>query len=373
MRLKSEQRVFVLYPYYWPNFKAGGPTQSLFNLAAILKDEIDFFIVSYDKDIDGSGGGDILAKNNWSIGPNGEKIFYTEKITLGLIARLTSEIKPHLLYINGIFNFQTTLFGLICARIFKFNVVISPRGMLQRWALNKKSGRKKWYIFLIKFLIKGKDNWHATDVKERDDITRIFKPSGSIFIAPNVPRYPTKYTEVSLANSVPIRLIFLSLINKNKNLHLVIDAVNNNPAFTLDIFGPASDKSYWMLCEGLIKSDRISYKGSIPPWTVPEVLQGYHFFVLPTEGENFGHAIFDALASCVPVLITKHTPWKEIEEKQCGFYIDLSKNIALAELLKEIENMGNQSYLAYRKNSLSYAENYWQENDYVKHYNFLIG
>ncbi len=365
-------RVFILYPYYWPHFKAGGPTQSLFNLVSLFNHKVSFYVISLDRDIDGAPPTNAIQSKRWVSGPNGEQIYFTHRITIMLVLRLLYQIKPSTLYINGIFNFQTTISGLISHTLFGLNTIISPRGMLQSWALKKKSFKKRIYLFLIKFLLNKRQVWHATDINESKDIVRVFK-SESIFIAPNVPRRVSAFKEQESPIGAKTRLVFLSLINSNKNLHLVINAVNENAQFTLDIFGPIADEKYWDFCRKSIKNQQIVYRGSIPAWTVPETLKEYHFFVLPTLGENFGHAIFDSLASSLPVIITRNTPWQDIEKNRCGFYIDLAKSDSLNKILKTIISISNEEYQSYRQNSFNYATTYWQQNDYYSHYKFLIG
>lgn len=49
-------------------------------------------------------------------------------------------------------------------------------------------------------------------------------------------------------------------------------------------------------------------------------------FILPTKGENFGIAILEALARGLPVITTKNTPWKILEDNQCGWVVKRNKN-----------------------------------------------
>ena len=49
----------------------------------------------------------------------------------------------------------------------------------------------------------------------------------------------------------------------------------------------------------------------------------YHFFILPTLGENFGHVFIEALAAGCPLIISNRTPWLELEKKGIGWDIPL--------------------------------------------------
>ena len=46
-------------------------------------------------------------------------------------------------------------------------------------------------------------------------------------------------------------------------------------------------------------------------------------FVLPTYSENFGIVVAEALWAGVPVITTKGTPWKDLEDYECGWWIGL--------------------------------------------------
>jgi len=46
--------------------------------------------------------------------------------------------------------------------------------------------------------------------------------------------------------------------------------------------------------------------------------------VQASDSESFGVAIVESLASSVPVVATNTTPWRELEERGCGFWVEQS-------------------------------------------------
>jgi glycosyltransferase involved in cell wall biosynthesis len=54
---------------------------------------------------------------------------------------------------------------------------------------------------------------------------------------------------------------------------------------------------------------------------------------LPTTGENFGHAIFEALSCAVPVLISDTTPWRGLAAIRAGWDLPLQDPTAFAAVI----------------------------------------
>ena len=371
----TARKIFFFYPYYWPHYKAGGPVQSLFNFSAAFNTGASLYTISLTRDIDGSAPLLPVIPSAWNKGPNQENIFFVKRLSLLTAFRLVKEVHPDVLYINGLFNIRSTLIGIFCSKVLGIKAVIAPRGMLQPWALKRSPTRKKMALGFLRMVLSNQEQWHATDEQERHDIHTHFGTRQSVHVASNVPRPVSNFLPLQFPDEEKkVRLVFLSLINKNKNLHLVIEAVNAlSPHFSLDIFGPPADPQYWEFCKTKIKEDgAINYKGGVAPWDVPSILKCYHFLVLPTEGENFGHAIFDSLASGVPVLISRKTPWKDIEQKGAGLYIDSLEVTTLIALLDTIRKMADDEYQRMRAKGHAYAVNYWAEGRFTKDYEFLI-
>ena len=90
----------------------------------------------------------------------------------------------------------------------------------------------------------------------------------------------------------------------------------------LAVAGPIEDAGYCERCLELIKClpdpERVQYVGSIPANEVVSFLSRFDPFVFPTLGENFGHAVLEALAAGTPVPAGNDTPWRQIEARGGG-------------------------------------------------------
>ncbi|MNY40193.1 hypothetical protein D3C86_1749200 [compost metagenome] len=49
---------------------------------------------------------------------------------------------------------------------------------------------------------------------------------------------------------------------------------------------------------------------------------------MPTHGENYGHAIAEALSAGTPVLISDATPWRGLQQEGVGWDIPLGEGAA---------------------------------------------
>ena len=68
-------------------------------------------------------------------------------------------------------------------------------------------------------------------------------------------------------------------------------------------------------------------------------------FIAPSDFENFGLSIAEALCAGVPVITTTGTPWRKVKERGCGWWVDPSPSgIALA--LKEAMALSDAERMA---------------------------
>ena len=83
--------------------------------------------------------------------------------------------------------------------------------------------------------------------------------------------------------------------------------------------------------------NRVLFVGPVYGRQKENLLAAAELFVLPSFSENFGIVIPEALASGVPVITTKGTPWDDMVRCNCGWWIDLGVEPLVAALRQGLE------------------------------------
>ncbi|MDP1580167.1 MAG: glycosyltransferase [Candidatus Didemnitutus sp.] len=139
-------------------------------------------------------------------------------------------------------------------------------------------------------------------------------------------------------------LLFLSRLHPLKGLDLLIDAAAElrreltEQKWTIVIAGPSELGHREHLAAKIAALDLAALVRLLPALYGPEKAMAYQAadcFVLPSANENFGIVVIEALACGLPVLTTKQTPWQQLEERECGFWIERTVP-ALSAKLREI-------------------------------------
>ena len=75
-------------------------------------------------------------------------------------------------------------------------------------------------------------------------------------------------------------------------------------------------------------------------------------FVNPSNFENFGMTIAEALNYNLPVIISRNTPWNKVEKNRCGWFLD-KNNTNLLQVLKKALKLSKDELKRMGKNSSS--------------------
>jgi glycosyltransferase involved in cell wall biosynthesis len=186
-------------------------------------------------------------------------------------------------------------------------------------------------------------------------------------IVPNVPKPISREWQSRSKKAGEVKLVFLSLIAEMKNLHLILEVLKMMDTPVLfDIVGPIKDIAYWERCQPLLKSSihRINYRGAVSPVEVPSVLQQYHAFILPTRGENFGHAIYEAMSVGTLPIISSFTLWGQLQDHHAGITVNNWEHRAWAKAIKSVIDTHQQEYDEWSRDTYDYAKSYFEKNDF---------
>lgn len=369
------KHILVLYSHFYPAFKAGGPVQSLTNLVDLLIDDFRISVVCSAYDL----GDKNLLKNiridAWNEYKKNVSVFYTTGNGYQTIRHAIRTDKPDIIYINGLFLPTYNWLPLILVNKSKQKVVMSPRGMLHAGALAVKPLKKKLFLTFFKLFRLDKDiHWHATDEQEKKDVQKIFGEQSLVTVATNIPKYPIALERKNKSTDT-LRMIFLSLITEKKNLHVVLEALQLvKTKIQFHICGPVKDRMYWERCQRLFDNQihEISYMEPVLPSEVQTKLSSYDVFVLPTKGENFGHAIYEALSVGTPALISNHTPWGRLQDVNAGLTIETFNAEDWAKGIQAFMHFSQEEYSNYSRGARQLAQDYFFKNDFKSQYQNLF-
>lgn len=344
-------KVMFFYSGYLPGEKYGGPVSSLFNLTELLGDVCELYLVCTNHDLHDKTPYKNIEPGWNQVGKVSVMYLPDEEMTSRRYDQLLEEVKPDLLYSSSIFsaNHNYWLYGL--SRKHKIPMMMAPRGELNTTALKKGALKKKAYLMFLRGTGKLCNVvFQATSKQEYQDIiTNLGVSEEQVRLLPNVPAMPQNKTFYK-SNTDSASFCFVGRIVRNKNLKKCILAAKAAKAnITLDVFGPIEDAEYWEECRKEIESCpanvKVDYKGVVSQFRMRELYGQYDCLISPTEFENFGQAIVEALATSTPVIISKNTtPWDDVAVWNAGFVHPLSEITEFTESMDRIAEMTQKEY-----------------------------
>ena len=387
METIARKRILVLYEYFYPGYKAGGPVQSLQNMILALQDLYDFYVIANAYDLNDTDYYTGVVTDDWNevvLAKDARpiQVWYASHKSPGIVQlkQIIEDIQPHKVYINGMFARSIIRYPLWLRKmgaIAADELIISPRGMIQEGALATKAWKKKLYLSWMRLVgLFEKLHWHATTADEAKDIVREFGQSQHIVVAGNIPRQPSAQVKQIEKRAGELNLLYLSVITAKKQLEESLQALRQLPAnckVQLTIVGPIKEAAYWAQCEAVIKQMpkhvQVQYLGDLHPQQVPATMLANHALLLMSKGENFGHALFESMAVGRPILTSHHTPWNDLQEKQAGWNLSIDQLPATIEQLCAMEQ---SSYDQYCTGAHQVATNYYTQQDFIQQYRQLF-
>jgi glycosyltransferase involved in cell wall biosynthesis len=365
--------LMVFVDWFEPGYKAGGPVQSSKNLALAMTGEFDVYIVCSDRDLHDEAPYEGIEPFVWQPYRDHVRVYYAAPGSMGLrrIRRLIREKKPSCLFVNGMFSPGYSVLPVLAGRLEGVQTVVSPRGMLQHGSMRFKRTKKKAFLFLMRVLgLHRNTMFQATDEQESEDVKSFFPSNGGLRVIPNLlnPEHIDPFHTPKSPGE--LSLVFLSRISRKKNLDFLLRVLSGLPddnSIRLTVAGQVEEPDYWEDCAGLIarlpSHISVDVVGPVPNRDLSSFYRQFHAFILPTHGENFGHAILEAMLNSKPVVISDRTPWTGLEERKAGYVIPLQDIEGYRRAIRNLASCSQSDYYLWADGAYEFSKGIQNAND----------
>lgn len=331
-------RVVHVCAYYVPAFSYGGPVRSLHALCRAQRTsgiDVEVFTTTAN----GSSRVEAAPEGRLVDGVLVRYFDLSPPVRLLGSARLEAALpdalsRADVIHLHGLFN-RTIWSAAACLRDRHRPYVLSPRGMLERAALAHHGWRKRvaWQL-RDRAVVAGAAVLHASSEFEEATLTRLC-PSASVVAVPNPVESDTAATPADAAAcrqalgipaDAPL-VLALGRLHAIKRLDLVAEAFlrlwRRVPDAHLVVAGP-DEQHLQPLLERLLEpaAGHVHFTGVVTSAGRQALLAAATVLVQCSDSESFGMSVAEALASGVPVVVTRTCPWRPIETWGCGFWVE---------------------------------------------------
>lgn len=237
-----------------------------------------------------------------------------------------------------------------CSKQFNIPHIISPRGMLEPWALSHNSWKKKpvWFLWQ-KRALKLATAFCATSDQEAVSI-RSLGFSQPIAVIPNGVHFYDYVGKQLIPNNNDRIALFLSRLHPKKGLSNLVKAwaCTRPSGWKVVIAGPNENGHKSEIQSEIVSLGLDGVFEFIEPVDGIEKERLYRdasIFILPTFSENFGIVVVEALAAGTPVITTKGTPWEGLVTHNCGWWVDIGVE-PLSDAIREATSMSDSERIA---------------------------
>jgi len=208
-------------------------------------------------------------------------------------------------------------------------MITTTRGMLEPWAMGYGRIRKNiaWNLYQKKRLMKN-DLLHATSREEKQNL-RNLGLTQPIAVIPNGTEIPDLNEIPRSSRSGKKKVLFLSRIHPKKGLINLVQAIDliKPENWEVHIAGYDEGGHQDIVQEAVNQAglnDYFKFLGPIDDQDKWKLYRSVDLFILPSYSENFGMVVAEALAAEIPVITTKGTPWRDLVDYNCGWWVEPS-------------------------------------------------
>ena len=365
---QPKKKILITIDWFLPGTKSGGPVRSYANMLDHLGAYFDFYVIARDTDFLSDAAYKGIQSNAWNTINDHTQIYYFSKEALNKknLKALLDNTEFDVAYINGIYSWYFSILPVMLLKN-RRNILVSARGMLNPQAFSVKPFKKKVFLTIANIfkLYKGV-TFHATNKEEAAHIKAIMGHKNEVKIAANLARKMESEIISKRVLTGPLKLVNVARISVEKGTLKMIESLKTvETELILDIYGPIYDHDYWGKCQKAIaqlpNNVTVNHKGFIESDLVLDTIKTYDFFVLLSEGENFGHAILEALSVGCPVIISDKTPWRDLVSKGIGWDLNINDSKEISNIFEYISRINQDKYNEMAKRAFKFAKHFSED------------
>lgn len=330
-------------PSFYPAFFYGGPTHSVFELCAGLARHGNSVTVLTT---DANGPSEVLSvdtSQEVQLRP-GLNVRYCHRVmdvsvSPRLLALLPSYIsRADVVHLTAVYSFTTIPTMFLCKKKRK-PMVWSPRGALQRWPGTPKRFMKSAFESLCRSVLPRNAVLHCTSDEEAQE-SGIRISGREIRVIPNGVEIPSEYSSPERGQGT--QFLYLGRLHPKKCIENLLSAFCELGSMNASlIIAGEGDLAYSDSLKARIKSfqleNRVQMVGAVYGDKKHDLLASSDCTVVPSHTENFAIVVAESLAHGVPVIASRGTPWRQLEQNGCGFWVDNDPRSLAAAMRKILD------------------------------------
>jgi glycosyltransferase involved in cell wall biosynthesis len=346
----SKKRVLIIYRSYFPSQSHLGPATAIRNLVEAMGADYDFHILTLNFDF--ATGSPLFPQRHHRVVLPHVVIEYVPQ-GLSALRILARRLRDNfdVIDIQCAFDPLLAIPALMLCRLGfagDSRIFHTPHGIFMDIIMSARRTRKTLYCRLSDLLGLYRSVVHlAGSPGEKHDIDRNHLRSQQVVVVSQfVEPLPSSRAQGTKPRE-RLKVAFVGRVTAQKNLIAAIEILHRlRVPSTMDVFGDTADTAYLAQCMAMIRAgsgaSTIDFKGNVDKNVLFRQLPDYDVLLHPTLGENFGHAIVEALHLGVPVLISDRSPWTDVESCHAGWSLPLSNPSAFVDKLEAIYAMGEE-------------------------------
>ncbi|HIK11972.1 MAG TPA: glycosyltransferase [Oscillatoriaceae cyanobacterium M33_DOE_052] len=275
------------------------------------------------------------------------------KISLPLTKWLFSHVSDYnLVHTNAIFSYVNLPAYWAC-QWHKVPYVVTPRGMLEPWALAYKSGKKRfYYAWLEKPALERSKAIQMLAASEADRVKNL-QLKAPLIIVPNgvqsqdfekLPDPELFYQHFPETRNKPL-ILFLGRIDPKKGLDLLASAFEKvravRPDTHLIVAGPdnigflPTAQSYFAVagCD-----EAVTFTGILSGLIKYAALAAARVYVAPSYSEGFSMSVLEGMASGLPCVITTGCNFPEAGEAKAARVVPINSDDIASAILECLQH-----------------------------------